>query len=546
MTTHPALAPSPSLPFLRAARRAVHGAVRLGAALAILALGTTPFARGQDILASLDGTSGDHLGSLAGIGDLTGDGIPDLLCGAPDATSGRGVVRLVSGATGSVVWSRTGGSAGAHLGTALASIGDLNGDGHLDLAAGAPGADRVLLLSGANGSLLRALTGPAGSAFGRALAPAGDLDGDGAGDVLVGAPFDDAAGTDAGAALTFSGATGSLLGVVHGSAPGDWFGISVNGPGVGTQVSDFEPTDTIGATQGGNGGPGYVDIFSAHDFAPLGSLAGAAPGDGFGSALSQAGDLDADGTGDLLIGAEGAGRVTAVSGATFSKLLELQSPQAGLAYGRRVAGLGDVNGDGVPDLGVGSPLADGAAGRLWIHSGSDGAVLLALVGDHAGNQLGDGLAAIGDLDLDGKWDVAVAESRAQGEAGRMTVLSLSVWNSVENGLPGLDGVPRLSGEGGLTSNQTAHLVLESARPIASATLLVGLSMQFDPPAGVYVPTPDIVIPGLQTTAVGTIAYDFELPSALPSGAVVYQQFLLADAAAPGGIARSNTVAATVP
>ena len=48
------------------------------------------------------------------------------------------------------------------------------------------------------------------------------------------------------------------------------------------------------------------------------------------------------------------------------------------------------------------------------------------------------------------------------------------------------------------------------------------------------------------TAVGTIAYDFELPSALPSGAVVYQQFLLADAAAPGGIARSNTVAATVP
>jgi hypothetical protein len=110
----------------------------------------------------------------------------------------------------------------------------------------------------------------------------------------------------------------------------------------------------------------------------------------------------------------------------------------------------------------------------------------------------------------------------------------------------VDGIPRLSGDGGLLDDDSATLSLESARPITSATLVVGLSLVLDTANGVLVPMPDVVVEGLLTNSQGQLDYDFTLVEGLPSGAVVYQQFLLADASAPGGVARSNTVAATVP
>ncbi|MGQ0553201.1 MAG: IPT/TIG domain-containing protein [Planctomycetota bacterium] len=80
--------------------------------------------------------------SVAGAGDVNGDGVPDLLVGVPftgsNPITALGAVRIYSGAYGTLLYELTGTSAGAWLGDAVAGLGDLNGDGLADFAAGAP------------------------------------------------------------------------------------------------------------------------------------------------------------------------------------------------------------------------------------------------------------------------------------------------------------------------------------------------------------------------------------------------------------------------
>ncbi|MFN0244075.1 MAG: hypothetical protein ACKVWV_14385 [Planctomycetota bacterium] len=131
----------------------------------------------------------------------------------------------------------TGPSVGAGLGFAVAGIGDVSGDGVPDFIAGAPGdfvngsqPGKALVYSGFNGALLYSVTGQtATDGFGLCVARLGDIDGDGRPDFIVGAPYSDVSGLDAGSAYVFSGATGTLVHAVHGSAPGDAFGWSVTG-----------------------------------------------------------------------------------------------------------------------------------------------------------------------------------------------------------------------------------------------------------------------------------------------------------------------------
>ncbi|MFG0315984.1 MAG: integrin alpha, partial [Planctomycetota bacterium JB042] len=119
-----------------------------------------------------------------------------------------------------------GGAAGDRHGHAVAVIDDVNGDGVRDLVVGAPMADpagvdsgAAVVLSGADGGLLLTLAGTAaGDSFGRDVAGAGDVDGDGVGDVVV------AAHGPAGApgyARVFSGATGAVLHTFVGAHAGD-------------------------------------------------------------------------------------------------------------------------------------------------------------------------------------------------------------------------------------------------------------------------------------------------------------------------------------
>lgn len=119
---------------------------------------------GGIVRAAKGSRDGDYLGaSVAALGDIDGDGAADFAAGAPGADAGKdelmvGAVRAFSGRTLKQLWIVKGASSLGVLGTTLCAIGDVDGDGVTDLAAGAPGrmfgTGYVLVLSGKTGKQL--------------------------------------------------------------------------------------------------------------------------------------------------------------------------------------------------------------------------------------------------------------------------------------------------------------------------------------------------------------------------------------------------------
>ncbi|MHC4989354.1 MAG: integrin alpha, partial [Planctomycetota bacterium] len=298
--------------------------------------------------------SGTQLGyAVDGAGDWNQDGHDDIVVGAPfaDGPPGDnvGAVFVYSGeAPHPLLWSRFGEAADDRFGSDVAGLGDVNGDGYGDVVVGAPrndaagsNAGRVYVFLGNGGQLWKRKKGQAsGDQFGRVVAAAGDVNGDGDADFLVGAPFHDAGGTNAGKVYVYSGNSGARL---------------------------F-------ARRGANGG------------------------DRLGWSGAGAGDVDGDGLDDVIVGAinddaggTNAGAALLLSGDGGSTLRKFVGAAGGDRLGWSVATAGDVNGDGTPDLVVGAPRRDAAGtntGRVVIFSGVDGAVLVTIDGELSGDQLG--------------------------------------------------------------------------------------------------------------------------------------------------------------
>lgn len=131
-----------------------------------------------------------------------------------------------------------------------------------------------------------------------------------------------------------------------------------------------------------------------------------------GTAMAAMGDVDGDGHADVVVGDRVTNNVRVMSGATGLPLVSIPGMQPG-AFGLTVAGAGDVDQDGTPDLIVGHPdlLGFGGTNEVYVHSGASGALLYTFTGTQLGLADGFGWSVDGgaDLDGDGVPDVLIGE-----------------------------------------------------------------------------------------------------------------------------------------
>lgn len=398
-------------------------------------------------------TYGEEVGiSVSAAGDLNGDGLADLLVGAPRTGYMTGRTYVVFGkASTAAVNVATLGTAGyqyssastAAFGSGVAGLGDVNGDGLNDMIVGMPYYDsntttlkdngRAIVIFGSpaaqtastlpnSGSIFQfGYTGvtaaetiggllPSATAAGGSLAAAGDFNGDGLADILIGVGDSDPNGTSSGRAYVIFGRTNYV-------------------PPGGT-------TNTAGLSDVSKGLGGFA-------------IDGLAAGDAVGASAVGVGDVNGDGLADLLIGAKGAdvdgrpdtGRSYVIfgrTGATTSVALTdiaagrggfvINGQAAGDASGFKVAAAGDVNGDGLADMLISANAADtsgGAdAGRVYVVFGTSRSTpveLSAVATGHGGfvidgaagtDMSGAAVSAAGDINGDGLADLIVSATQA--------------------------------------------------------------------------------------------------------------------------------------
>ncbi len=353
--------------------------------------GLTP--TGATLLSRVDGY--DRFGwDVTGLGDANGDGIPDFAVGSPyDEQLGyhEGMVVILSGADRTI-----GGEFMAHpgllrsidrVGTFTGSqVGVLRESGRL-LVTSNEDAGRAYVVDAATGADIAILIG-GGIPYNRiasdgALTEIGDLvGGDGVSDFAVTGEnnLNGSVGTifiiDGTYSVSYPQritaiADRLLVGTNLGDQIGresqaiagspDLTGDGVRDVVVGAQMSDA-PGNTVGAVLVYDGATAEVAY----------RITGPAAESRFGTAIVAPGDVDGDGFGDFVAGAPGEsgvashlGLVRLYSGATGSLLQTFQDGQQG--FGERIAAVGDLNGDGIPDLAVANHVADSNRGAVYIY-----------------------------------------------------------------------------------------------------------------------------------------------------------------------------------
>jgi FG-GAP repeat/FG-GAP-like repeat len=316
--------------------------------------------------------------SCSAAGDMDGDGLADVVLGG--AVDNENFVEVRSGGTGQLIH-RWIAFDPIYLGIEVRGGGDVNGDGVPDVIAwedDAYSGSKVNVYSGATGQMLYFLDRYSNpnewtSKFGKALDFVGDIDGDGCDDFVVGDPESSLGGSRFGAAFVFSGADGAVLFKFPGPQNQSYYGDAVAGPG--DMNGDGVPDIAVGAPLYTGIGiySGMVQVFSGADGALLFHLEGDQALDSLGGKLSDAGDVNADGRMDLLIlgklDSRSNGLCRVFSGLDGS-VLTTQRGNNVEAYGRSIAGGGDLNGDGFPDFAVSAPNANNFTGRIYIYPGN--------------------------------------------------------------------------------------------------------------------------------------------------------------------------------
>ncbi|MEE9394956.1 MAG: VCBS repeat-containing protein [Planctomycetota bacterium] len=326
---------------------------------------------------------GDDFGvSVVALGDVDFDGFGDFAIGASQRSSGgAGYVRVFSGGPRLALYTHGGNMPGDRFGETLALLGDVSQNGIPDFGVGAPTAEHggnqvgdVTVYDGLTGFLVHSLVGIAsGDFFGTAMTGPGDLDGDGFDDILVGAPIANVVGGSFfggfGGVYLYSGLSGNLLSQWAGDNPDDAFGASLAALG----DADFDGVAEFavgmpGFDQGGFNA-GAVRILQMNGPA-IQTIVGSSAQARFGSVLADAVDLNGDLVPEMFIGSPDYSGVAPASGRleVFTPLLQANFWQidGDVVFGNMGAAFcaADFDGDGlievaVAEPGAGSPLASG-------------------------------------------------------------------------------------------------------------------------------------------------------------------------------------------
>lgn len=431
--------------------------------------------------------------AVAGIADMTGDGLGDLVVGAPNEAAYRhpkyaGRAYIVSSSGGllrTLVSPRE--QTGGQFGTSVARIESAGGPDRVAVgapneaaAAGLPASGMAYIFLASNGQVLATISSPnpqPGGQFGRALSGVPDCNGDGIGDLVVGAPAEAPPGSSdaSGNAYLISGADGALLATLLSSSPrpGGMFGSSV--AGVADADGDFAGDVLVGApleappgTQPGSG-RAYVFSGATGSLIRVISISPAAQIYAlFGRTVSGVPDVDGDGRGDVAVAALNyatgyggpgpfdAGYVFLFSGAGGALIRRLTSPQPENdgEFGASICGLPDINGDGRGEIAVGAIKEDACAarlnaGRAYVFSGGDGSRIASIaspypdVTGHFGCSVAGLASASGGfahrlvvgafLENPGGWTLR--------DAGRVYVVDLDP--TADGNCPGFDNCPGL-------------------------------------------------------------------------------------------------------
>jgi hypothetical protein len=432
--------------------------------------------------------------NVAAFGDVNGDGVRDFAIGYPVNANEAGYVVVTSSADGSPIHTLHGSSsvvglAGTYFGSSVAGVRDLDGDGVDDVLVAEPRyadathSGAVHVYSGASGDLIRSILGD-GGAFATAIGTPGDVDGDGSGDIAVGDPMahEPVSQEQRGALTVYSGASGALLYTVYGDNANDRFGSSVCrlGDVDGDHVDDFA-VGAREATDAGGHPVGSVRVVSGATGATIRTLHGDATGPSgglawFGSAVAGPGDVDADGVPDLAVGAplgsddQGAqrGYVRVFSGKDWS-VIWTKYGGANSELGTSLASGIDFDNDGAQDLVVGAKrevnAASAAAGAVHVLSGRTSEELGSVVGDAAKDLVGQTVGQLGDVDGDGAIDVVFAIPGDQSSVGSTSsVVVMSMTGPVPP-----RGTVRIAGGAAATNDTAATLSLTWASPVAQVT-----------------------------------------------------------------------------